>query len=196
MKNGTNPMQRRNCQPVSLSACPKCYAKTRSGSPCRSPSVKGKLRCRMHGGAAGSGAPCRETERRLSDRRLHAGGNCGAEDDRSSCPRAPGAHEVSQNRKNRSGAAWRYVDSAQCCLRVRTHFLMFAGTGLVWVVRRKSTLVRKAEPDFGTTNVGFGPVPEVCGQRRLRYEIRLIHKADIGASDPEDSCRALRSIAV
>ena len=60
MKNGTNPMQRRNCQPVSLSACPKCYAKTRSGSPCRSPSVKGKLRCRMHGGAAGSGAPCRE----------------------------------------------------------------------------------------------------------------------------------------
>ena len=28
-----------------------------SGNPCRSPAVRGKRRCRMHGGAAGSGAP-------------------------------------------------------------------------------------------------------------------------------------------
>jgi hypothetical protein len=35
----------------------RCGAKTRSGQPCRSPSVHGKKRCRMHGGAAGSGAP-------------------------------------------------------------------------------------------------------------------------------------------
>ncbi|WP_373510484.1 HGGxSTG domain-containing protein [Thiocapsa sp.] len=30
-------------------------ARTRSGKPCQSPAVKGKRRCRMHGGAAGSG---------------------------------------------------------------------------------------------------------------------------------------------
>jgi len=38
-------------------ASPKCGAKTRSGKPCRSPAVAGKKRCRMHGGAPGSGAP-------------------------------------------------------------------------------------------------------------------------------------------
>jgi len=32
-------------------------AKTRSGKLCRSPAVGGKKRCRMHGGAPGSGAP-------------------------------------------------------------------------------------------------------------------------------------------
>jgi glucans biosynthesis protein len=36
---------------------PRCGAKTRSGKPCRAPSVQGKRRCRMHGGAHGSGAP-------------------------------------------------------------------------------------------------------------------------------------------
>jgi uncharacterized protein YjcR len=35
----------------------RCGARTRSGKPCRSPAVDGKKRCRMHGGAAGSGAP-------------------------------------------------------------------------------------------------------------------------------------------
>jgi hypothetical protein len=35
----------------------RCGAKTRSGKPCQSPAVKGKERCRMHGGAPGSGAP-------------------------------------------------------------------------------------------------------------------------------------------
>jgi hypothetical protein len=35
----------------------RCGAKTRSGKPCMSPAVGGKRRCRMHGGAAGSGAP-------------------------------------------------------------------------------------------------------------------------------------------
>jgi hypothetical protein len=38
-------------------ASPRCGAKTRSGKPCRSPAVSGKKRCRMHGGAPGSGAP-------------------------------------------------------------------------------------------------------------------------------------------
>jgi hypothetical protein len=39
----------------------RCGARTRSGNPCRSPRVRGKRRCRMHGGAAGSGAPLGNT---------------------------------------------------------------------------------------------------------------------------------------
>lgn len=35
----------------------RCGARTRSGKPCRSPAVAGKKRCRMHGGAYGTGAP-------------------------------------------------------------------------------------------------------------------------------------------
>jgi hypothetical protein len=38
----------------------RCGAKTRSGKPCRSPAVAGKRRCRMHGGAPGSGAFARQ----------------------------------------------------------------------------------------------------------------------------------------
>ncbi|WP_412070782.1 HGGxSTG domain-containing protein [Qipengyuania gaetbuli] len=37
-------------------ASPRCGARTRMGAPCRSPAVAGKTRCRMHGGAKGSGA--------------------------------------------------------------------------------------------------------------------------------------------
>jgi glucans biosynthesis protein len=39
---------------------PRCGAKTKrnNGSPCRSPAVRGKNRCRIHGGAKGSGARC------------------------------------------------------------------------------------------------------------------------------------------
>ena len=36
---------------------PEMGAKTRRGTPCQAPAVKGKSRCRMHGGAPGSGAP-------------------------------------------------------------------------------------------------------------------------------------------
>lgn len=46
---------RRNTGPMLASE--RCGAKTRSGEPCRSPAVGGKKRCRMHGGAYGSGAP-------------------------------------------------------------------------------------------------------------------------------------------
>ena len=38
-------------------ASPRCGARTRTGGPCRSPAAHGKKRCRMHGGAEGSGAP-------------------------------------------------------------------------------------------------------------------------------------------
>lgn len=45
----------RNTEPMRES--PRCGAKTRSGTPCQAPAVSGKKRCRMHGGAKGSGAP-------------------------------------------------------------------------------------------------------------------------------------------
>jgi glucans biosynthesis protein len=35
----------------------KCLAKTRHGTLCQTSPVKGKKRCRMHGGAKGIGAP-------------------------------------------------------------------------------------------------------------------------------------------
>ena len=35
----------------------QCGARTRSGAPCKSAPVTGRRRCRMHGGADGSGAP-------------------------------------------------------------------------------------------------------------------------------------------
>lgn len=38
-------------------ASPRCGAETRAGGTCKSPAVTGKKRCRMHGGARGSGAP-------------------------------------------------------------------------------------------------------------------------------------------
>jgi glucans biosynthesis protein len=37
----------------------QCGARTRSGKPCRSPATK-KGRCRLHGGASGSGGPSGE----------------------------------------------------------------------------------------------------------------------------------------
>ena len=45
----------RNTRPMLESR--RCGAKTRSGKLCKSPTVSGKNRCRMHGGAEGSGAP-------------------------------------------------------------------------------------------------------------------------------------------
>lgn len=41
----------------SFNSAPRCGAKTRRGMSCKSPAVNGKKRCRMHGGAKGSGAP-------------------------------------------------------------------------------------------------------------------------------------------
>ena len=40
-----------------LLASPRCGARTRAGESCRAPAMRGKQRCRMHGGAPGSGAP-------------------------------------------------------------------------------------------------------------------------------------------
>lgn len=52
MQNLTdNPMQ-----PANLAKAPRCGARTKSGASCRSPAVKDRLRCRMHGGT-NRGAP-------------------------------------------------------------------------------------------------------------------------------------------
>jgi glucans biosynthesis protein len=59
-------------------ASPRCGARTRGGDRCHAPAVRGKLRCRMHGGAARSGAPRRNqnarkhgafTQERIAERR-------------------------------------------------------------------------------------------------------------------------------
>ncbi|MGE3583828.1 MAG: HGGxSTG domain-containing protein [Novosphingobium sp.] len=49
-----------NRQPRLLTNAPLCQARNRAGNPCRCPAMKGKARCRMHGGAKGSGAPSGE----------------------------------------------------------------------------------------------------------------------------------------
>lgn len=45
----------RNTGPMRASL--RCGARTRKGTSCQAPAVSGKRRCRMHGGAKGSGAP-------------------------------------------------------------------------------------------------------------------------------------------
>jgi hypothetical protein len=50
-----NPVRSANKGPLSQGS--RCGAKTRSGAPCKSAPVTGRRRCRMHGGADGSGAP-------------------------------------------------------------------------------------------------------------------------------------------
>ena len=46
---------KRNVGP--MLASPRCGALTRRGTACQSPRVTARKRCRMHGGALGSGAP-------------------------------------------------------------------------------------------------------------------------------------------
>jgi len=55
MPNDRATTHTRNTGPMRTSL--RCGAKTRGGTPCRAPAVAGKVRCRMHGGAKGSGAP-------------------------------------------------------------------------------------------------------------------------------------------
>ena len=40
---------------MAMHLSPRCGARTRKGTPCQSPAVTGKTRCRMHGGGRGSG---------------------------------------------------------------------------------------------------------------------------------------------
>src|SRR5262245_42932434 len=48
--------RKRNQQPLQFQTARQCGARTKSGMPCRSPATK-KGRCRLHGGASGSGGP-------------------------------------------------------------------------------------------------------------------------------------------
>src|SRR6266516_4796800 len=59
-KMANKPKHRTTQEPLPLRQARRCGARTRSGNPCLSPVVKGKRRCRMHGGAKGSGAPSGE----------------------------------------------------------------------------------------------------------------------------------------
>jgi hypothetical protein len=42
---------------ANMAGAPRCGASTRSGRRCRQAAVRGRERCRMHGGAKGSGGP-------------------------------------------------------------------------------------------------------------------------------------------
>ena len=46
-------MHRQNPHLSPMNQAPRCAAQTQRGTPCRSPAVKGKRRCRMHGAYAG-----------------------------------------------------------------------------------------------------------------------------------------------
>src|SRR4051812_49264041 len=52
-----NPMDPENPKLSRLNRAPRCLAQNRRGTPCQSPAVGGRKRCRMHGGADGVGAP-------------------------------------------------------------------------------------------------------------------------------------------
>ncbi|MFC5068864.1 HGGxSTG domain-containing protein [Flaviflagellibacter deserti] len=56
-EGATNPVQASRPKHWPMFQACRCGAKTRAGTPCQSPAVRGKARCRMHGGARGSGAP-------------------------------------------------------------------------------------------------------------------------------------------
>jgi hypothetical protein len=53
----TNDPMHLSSEPPQLRSAARSGAKTRSGKPCQAPAVAGRARCRMHGGAKGSGGP-------------------------------------------------------------------------------------------------------------------------------------------
>lgn len=77
MQSTEKPMQPGNWQAhLALAwSCPRCGARTRSGSPCRSPAMPNG-RCRMHGGK--STGPSPEGRKRLSAARMVHGKRCRA----------------------------------------------------------------------------------------------------------------------
>ena len=65
MKRRDDPVEHRNevmdpnrldIQLKNMRGAPRCGARTRRGSPCRCPAIKGRPRCRIHGGLS-PGAP-------------------------------------------------------------------------------------------------------------------------------------------
>jgi glucans biosynthesis protein len=51
---------------ANLAKAPRCGATTRAGHPCRQAAVRERSRCRMHGGAKGSGGPRGERNGRFT----------------------------------------------------------------------------------------------------------------------------------
>ncbi len=49
-------MKEHETRPRHLARAPKCGARTRAGAPCRRPAIRGRTRCRLHGGLS-PGAP-------------------------------------------------------------------------------------------------------------------------------------------
>ena len=72
---GTGPLRNGNPR-GNPNAAPRCGAKTRTGCPCRSPAIRGKRRCRMHGGAS-TGPRTQEGLARLRSARTTHGGYTG-----------------------------------------------------------------------------------------------------------------------
>src|SRR5687768_2333927 len=59
-KQSSDPMDLVKWRLSLMRLAPRCGARTKSGSPCQSPAMKGRKRCRLHGGAKGSGGPLGE----------------------------------------------------------------------------------------------------------------------------------------
>ena len=57
----TNPMDKGVAPVLPMHLSPRCGARNRAGRACKRPASKGKRRCHMHGGAAGSCAPTGES---------------------------------------------------------------------------------------------------------------------------------------
>lgn len=51
-----------------MNQAPRCMARTRRGTPCQCPAIRGRKRCRLHGGAS-PGAPRGERHGRWVDGR-------------------------------------------------------------------------------------------------------------------------------
>jgi hypothetical protein len=60
-----------------LALAPRCGAHTRAGYPCRAPAMRGKLRCRMHGGCSTGPRTAEGLARLRQARTIH--GRYGAE---------------------------------------------------------------------------------------------------------------------
>jgi hypothetical protein len=70
------PVAKRRGNP-NLSLAPRCGARTRSGCPCGAPAIRGKLRCRMHGGRSTGPRTAAGRARVAAARTIH--GRYGAE---------------------------------------------------------------------------------------------------------------------
>jgi hypothetical protein len=54
-----------------LTTAPRCGAKNRRGTPCQSPAMKGKKRCRLHGGKSTGPRTAEGIERIRAARTIH-----------------------------------------------------------------------------------------------------------------------------